>query len=62
MLGIEGYDEGRWVLMDFADVIVHVFQQEVRRHYDLERLWSDAPKLDLRIEEEDPSNGRTLAR
>ena len=61
-LGIEGYDEGRWVLMDFADVIVHVFQQEVRRHYDLERLWSDAPKLDLRIEEDDPSNGRTLAR
>ena len=60
-LGIEGYDEGRWVLMDFADVIVHVFQQEVRRHYDLERLWSDAPKLDLCIEQEDPSNGRTLA-
>ena len=61
LLGIEGYDEGRWVLMDFADVIVHVFQQEVRRHYDLERLWSDAPKLDLGIEEDDPSNGRTLA-
>ena len=61
-LGIEGYDEGRWVLMDLADVIVHVFQQEVRRRYDLERLWSDAPKLDLRIEEDGPSNGRTLAR
>jgi ribosome-associated protein len=61
-LGIEGYDEGRWVLMDFADVIVHVFQQEVRRRYDLERLWSDALKLDLCIEQNDPSNGRTLAR
>ena len=61
-LGIEGYDEGLWVLMDLADVIVHVFQQEVRRRYDLERLWSDVPKLDLRIEEDDPSNGRTLAR
>ena len=60
-LGIKGYDEGRWVLMDLADVIVHVFQQEVRRRYDLERLWSDVPKLDLRIEEDDPSNGRTLA-
>ena len=60
-LGIEGYDEGLWVLMDLADVIVHVFQQEVRRRYDLERLWSDAPKLDLRIEESDPGNGRTLA-
>jgi ribosome-associated protein len=61
-LGIEGHDEGRWVLMDLADVIVHVFQHEVRRRYDLERLWSDAPKLDLRLEEQDPSNGRTLAR
>ena len=61
-LGIEGYDEGRWVLMDFADVIVHIFQQEVRRHYDLERLWSDAPKLDLRIEENAPRNGRMLVR
>ena len=61
-LGIEGYDEGRWVLMDFADVIVHIFQQQVRRHYDLERLWSDAPKLDLHLEENDPSKGRTLAR
>jgi ribosome-associated protein len=60
-LGIEGYDEGRWVLMDLSDVIVHVFQREVRRRYDLERLWSDAPKLDLRIEEDDPSNRRTLA-
>ena len=61
-LGIEGYDEGHWVLMDLTDVIVHVFQQEVRRRYDLERLWSDAPKLDLHIEENGPSNGRTLAR
>jgi ribosome-associated protein len=61
-LGIEGYDEGRWVLMDLADVIVHVFQHELRRRYDLERLWSDAPKLDLRIDGDDPGNGRMLAR
>ena len=64
-LGIEGYDEGRWVLMDLADVIVHVFQHEVRRHYDLERLWSDAPKLDLHIEEGSPGTpgtGRTPTR
>jgi ribosome-associated protein len=46
-LGIEGAAEGRWVLMDYADVIVHVFQHEVRSHYDLERLWSDAPQLGL---------------
>jgi ribosome-associated protein len=46
-LGMEGYDEGRWVLIDLDDVIVHVFQDEVRRKYDLERLWSDAPALDV---------------
>ncbi len=46
-LGIEGYDEGRWVLLDLGDVIVHVFQAEVRQHYDLERLWSEAPALNL---------------
>jgi len=46
-LGVEGLAEGRWVLIDLSDVIVHVFQEDVRSHYDLERLWSDAPKLDL---------------
>ena len=46
-LGIEGYDEGRWLLLDLGDVIVHVFQPEVREHYDLERLWSEAPRLDM---------------
>ena len=50
-LGIEGYDEGRWLLLDLGDVIVHVFQSEVREHYDLERLWSEAPKLNLLNEE-----------
>jgi ribosome-associated protein len=46
-LGIEGYDEGLWVLLDLGDAIVHVFQSDVREHYDLERLWSEAPRLDL---------------
>jgi ribosome-associated protein len=46
-MGIEGHDEGRWVLIDCGDTIVHIFQQEIRDHYDLERLWSDASALEL---------------
>jgi ribosome-associated protein len=51
-LGIEGYDEGRWVLIDWADVIVHVFREDAREQYDLERLWSDAPSVDLGLASE----------
>ena len=46
-LGKEGYDEGRWILLDYDDVIVHIFQEEVRAHYDLERLWSEATDIDF---------------
>jgi ribosome-associated protein len=45
--GMEGYDDGRWILLDFGDVVVHVFRQEEREFYNLERLWGDAPQLDL---------------
>ena len=51
-LGTEGYDEGRWVLMDLDDVIVHIFVSEWREHYDLERLWSEAPALAIELPEE----------
>jgi len=44
-LRIEGLADARWVLMDYGDFVVHVFLDEVRRYYDLERLWSDAPKV-----------------
>jgi len=46
-LGVEGYDKGRWVLIDLNEVVVHVFQAEVREYYDLERLWGDAPDIEL---------------
>ena len=42
---IEGLDDARWVLMDYGDFWVHVFRDDVREFYDLERLWSDAPRL-----------------
>jgi len=41
-LGIEGKENGQWVLIDFGEVVVHVFQSECRRFYDLEDLWNDA--------------------
>jgi ribosome-associated protein len=46
-LGVEGYEEGRWVLIDLNDAIVHVFLEEARDYYDLDRLWGDAPAIDL---------------
>ncbi len=46
-LGVEGQEEARWVLIDFGDVIVHVFVEEAREYYDLDRLWEDAPPIDL---------------
>ena len=43
----EGYRGGTWVLLDYGCVIVHVFQDEARKFYDLERLWSDAEVIDI---------------
>ncbi len=44
---IEGEKDSRWVLMDYGEVIVHVFHREAREYYQLEKLWADAPQLEL---------------
>lgn len=41
----EGLEGASWVLLDFGDVVVHLFDEETRRYYDLERLWADAPRM-----------------
>jgi ribosome-associated protein len=49
LLGQEGSGSGRWTLLDFGDVVIHVFYHPVREFYDLESLWVDAPRLPLKI-------------
>jgi ribosome-associated protein len=44
-LGIEGYAESRWILLDFGDIVVHMFDEETRSYYDLERLWTGAKRV-----------------
>ena len=46
-LGVEGEEEARWILIDLGDVIVHVFQEEAREYYDLDRMWEDATPIEL---------------
>ena len=44
---LEGHRDGAWLMMDFSSVVVHVFTDEARKFYDLERLWGDAQEMDL---------------
>ncbi|MFN7251296.1 MAG: ribosome silencing factor [Anaerobacillus sp.] len=44
---LEGFDQARWVLIDLDDVVVHVFHKDERLYYNLEKLWGDAPTVDI---------------
>jgi ribosome-associated protein len=48
IFGRAGYEQGKWVLLDFVDVVVHLFDEEFRQYYDLELLWGDAEKLKIK--------------
>lgn len=48
---VEGFEEARWVLVDLGDVVVHVFHRDERNYYNLERLWGDAPIVDVKSEQ-----------
>ena len=43
----EGTDHGEWVLLDYGDLVLHLFDAETREYYDLERLWADAPRIEF---------------
>jgi ribosome-associated protein len=49
-LRIEGLDDLTWVLLDYGDFVAHVFHEDARRYYELERLWADVPKVQWRQE------------
>ena len=50
----EGRAEGRWILLDFGDLVVHVFHEEERMYYGLERLWKDCPAIPLEFVQHSP--------
>lgn len=48
-LGIEGYESAKWIVQDYGDIVVHIFDKEMRDYYELEELWADARKLDWQV-------------
>jgi ribosome-associated protein len=54
-LSVEGQTNGHWILMDYGDVIIHIFYEETRKFYNLEGLWTDARRIDTSAFEEEDS-------
>lgn len=52
-LGIEGYEASKWVVQDYGDIVIHVFDPDTRDYYKLEELWADAPRVDWQRELEE---------
>jgi ribosome-associated protein len=46
-INVEGYDNANWILLDYGDVVVHIFKPEIRELYNLESLWMDAPRINV---------------
>ncbi len=55
-IGVEGQQHGLWILIDFGDVVAHIFHENEREEYDIERLWSGAPKVKLQVDSEAPAS------
>ena len=60
IIGIEGYKEGKWVLLDAVDVVIHVFYEPLRSFYDLEGLWIDSPRIELPFQYKFPLEPKTI--
>lgn len=51
-MGVEGKASGQWALLDYGDLIIHIFHHPIREHYDLESLWSEAPRVEIEVPDE----------
>ena len=59
-LGLEGSEEGRWILIDYGDFVVHIFSGEGRSYYALEEIWGDAPRLEWDTAEPRPRTAQAV--